>query len=88
MKIFVTGVNGQLGYEIVKELNNKGYNDILAVDKDDVDITDENKVKEIIRNYKPDVIFHCAAFTAVDNAEDNKEVWFDYGRGWFRLHTN
>ena len=50
MKIFVTGVNGQLGYEIVKELNNKGYNNILAVDKDDVDITDENKVKEIIRN--------------------------------------
>lgn len=77
MKIFVTGVNGQLGYEIVKELNNKGYNDILAVDKDDVDITDENKVKEIIRNYKPDVIFHCAAFTAVDNAEDNKEVCYD-----------
>ena len=77
MKIFVTGVNGQLGYEIVKELNNKGYNNILAVDKDDVDITDENKVKEIIRNYKPDVIFHCAAFTAVDNAEDNKEVCYD-----------
>ena len=77
MKIFVTGVNGQLGYEIVKELNNKGYNDILGVDKDDVDITDENKVKEVIRNYKPDVIFHCAAFTAVDNAEDNKEVCYD-----------
>lgn len=77
MKIFVTGVNGQLGYEIVKELNNKGYNDILAVDKDDVDITDENKVKEVIRNYNPDVIFHCAAFTAVDNAEDNKEVCYD-----------
>ena len=77
MKIFVTGVNGQLGYELVKELNNIGYNNILAVDKDDVDITDENKVKEIIRNYKPDVIFHCAAFTAVDNAEDNKEVCYD-----------
>ena len=77
MKILVTGVNGQLGYELVKELNNKGYTDILAVDKDEMDITDEKKVKEIILGYKPDVIFHCAAWTAVDKAEDEKEACYN-----------
>lgn len=77
MKVLVTGVNGQLGYELVKELNNKGYTDIKAVDVDEMDITDENKVKEVILEYKPDVIFHCAAWTAVDKAEDLKEECYN-----------
>ena len=77
MKVLVTGVNGQLGYEIVKELNNKGYTDILAVDKDEMDITNKDMVNNVIKNYHPDVIFHCAAWTAVDKAEDEKEACYN-----------
>ena len=77
MKILVTGVNGQLGYELVKELNNKGYTDILAVDKDEMDITNKDMVNKVIKNYHPDVIFHCAAWTAVDKAEDEKEACYN-----------
>ena len=77
MKVLVTGVNGQLGYELVKELKNKGYTDILAVDKDEMDITNEDMVNKVIKNYHPDVIFHCAAWTAVDKAEDEKEACYN-----------
>ena len=77
MKVLVTGVNGQLGYELVKELNNKGYTDILAVDKDEMDITNKDMVNNVIKNYHPDVIFHCAAWTAVDKAEDEKEACYN-----------
>lgn len=77
MKILVTGVNGQLGYELVKELKSKGYTDILAVDKDEMDITNKDMVNKVIKNYHPDVIFHCAAWTAVDKAEDEKEACYN-----------
>lgn len=73
-KYLVTGVRGQLGYDIVRELHERGEYDILAVDKDEMDITDKNQVMEVIKSYKPDVIFHCAAWTAVDKAEENKEA--------------
>ena len=46
MKVLVTGVNGQLGYEIVKELRNKGYNDILGVDRKTMNITNRKQVKK------------------------------------------
>ncbi|ERJ11057.1 dTDP-4-dehydrorhamnose reductase [Haloplasma contractile] len=74
MKILVTGVNGQLGYDILRILKNRGYNDILAVDKDEMDITNETDVKQTITAYNPNVVMHCAAWTAVDPAEDNKEL--------------
>lgn len=77
MKVLVTGVNGQLGYELVKELNNKGYTNILAVDKDEMDITNKDMVNKVIKNYHPDVIFHCAAWTAVDKAEDEKKACYN-----------
>ena len=73
-KYLVTGVNGQLGYDIVKELNERGEYDVLALDKDEMDITDKEQVDKIIKAYKPDVIFHCAAWTAVDKAEEMKEL--------------
>ena len=73
-RYLVTGVNGQLGYDIVKELKERGEEDILAVDKDDMDITDREQVMKIIKAYKPDVIFHCAAWTAVDKAEELKDA--------------
>ena len=70
MKFFITGVGGQLGHDIDLELRKRGYNDILAPRFDDLDITDKDKVMEVIREYNPDVIFHCAAWTAVDRAEE------------------
>ena len=69
-RYLVTGVNGQLGYDVVRELNARGEYDILAVDKDEMDITDREQVMKVVKAYKPDVIFHCAAWTAVDKAEE------------------
>lgn len=77
MKVLVTGVNGQLGYELLKELNKKGYTDVLGVDRNVMDITNQEQVNEVILNYNPDVIFHCAAWTAVDKAEDEKEACYN-----------
>ena len=77
MKVFVTGVGGQLGHDVVNELNWRGYghlgSDIVDSDAADyvkLDITDGDAVMDIISEYKPDVIVHCAAWTAVDAAED------------------
>ena len=78
MKILVTGANGQLGHDVVDELNIRGHQAItsdIAGDMDYIlDITDE-KVIGSIREIAPDAIIHCAAWTAVDAAEDpeNKE---------------
>lgn len=74
MRFLVTGVKGQLGHDIVKELKSRGYNDILEFDKDDMDLTNKDQVYEKIKETKPDVVFHCAAYTAVDNAEDNPDL--------------
>lgn len=68
-KILVTGVKGQLGYDCVRELKERGYKNILGVDKDELDITDEAKVHEFIKKYRPEVVMHNAAWTAVDKAE-------------------
>ncbi len=74
MKFLVTGVKGQLGYDIVKQLKEQNYTDIIALDKSNLDITDKEKVSNIVQETKPDVIFHCAAYTNVDKAEEEKEL--------------
>ena len=73
-RYLVTGVSGQLGYDVVKELNARGEYDVLALERSDLDITDREKVMKIVKAYEPDVIFHCAAWTAVDKAEEDKEA--------------
>lgn len=73
MRVLVTGVKGQLGYDCVKELKSRGYEDVLGIDIDDLDITDEQAVHSFIQNHKPDVVMHNAAWTAVDKAEEFKE---------------
>ncbi len=73
MNILVTGVGGQLGYDVCRELNNRGYNDVKGVDRSQLDITDENAVYDCVTKNQPDVIVHCAAWTAVDKAEDCKD---------------
>ena len=73
-KFFVTGITGQLGYDIVRTLHERGEYDIYAPRFDEVDITDRNNLLKAIKEYRPDVIFHCAAWTAVDKAETDKET--------------
>lgn len=73
MKFFITGINGQLGYDINLELKNRGYTEILSPTRQEVDITNKESVDKAILDFKPNVIFHCAAYTAVDKAEDDKE---------------
>ena len=71
-KYLITGYNGQLGYDVKRELIKQGIKEenILAVGHLDMDITDRDMVFDIVKTFKPDVIFHCAAWTKVDKAED------------------
>ncbi len=71
--MLVTGVKGQLGYDVVKELEKRKI-ECLGVDIDDFDITDETAVTAFIKNYNPGAVIHCSAYTAVDKAEDNPEL--------------
>lgn len=68
MKVLVTGVKGQLGYDVVNELEKRGHK-AVGVDIDEMDITDEKKVSEVMQSVNPDAVIHCAAWTAVDKAE-------------------
>ena len=70
MKILVTGVKGQLGYDCVRELTERGYTNVKGIDINDLDLTKEEDVKKYINEYKPDVVMHNAAWTAVDKAEE------------------
>lgn len=91
MKIFVTGVSGQLGHDVMNELNKRGYEGIgsdiapeYAGTSDgtfvtsapyvSMDITDKETVEKTITALNPDVVVHCAAWTAVDMAEDDDKV--------------
>lgn len=73
MNILVTGVNGQLGHDVVKLLDSKEHI-VTGVDRKEMDITNEEAVKGKIREVKPDVIVHCAAYTNVDGAENDEET--------------
>ena len=75
MKVLVTGAHGQLGYDVINRLKDSNI-EYLGTDKDLLDITDEEQVKKVIREYKPEVVIHCAAYTAVDRAEDEKEFCY------------
>lgn len=91
MKVFVTGVAGQLGHDVMNELSKRGYEGVgtdLAPEYSGVqdnspvtkmpyvslDITDASAVQATIKEVNPDVIIHCAAWTAVDMAEDDDKV--------------
>lgn len=73
MKVLVTGVKGQLGYDVVNELEKRGL-EAFGVDIQEMDITDADSVKSVILEAAPDAVIHCAAYTAVDAAEDNQEI--------------
>lgn len=91
MKVFVTGVNGQLGHDVMNALYKRGYeatgsdiadtyvgiNDfspVTTMPYVKLDITDTDEVNRVISRLEPDVVIHCAAWTAVDMAEDDDKV--------------
>ena len=73
MKVLVTGVKGQLGYDVVQELLKRGHTPV-GVDIEEMDITDALSVQSTITEAAPDAVIHCAAWTAVDAAEDAENV--------------
>ncbi len=73
MKVLVTGVKGQLGYDVCRRLTERGI-EHHGIDIDDLDITDADAVRDYVRAYAPDVIMHNAAYTAVDRAESEPET--------------
>ena len=73
MRVLVTGVKGQLGHDVMDKLAAKGIEGI-GVDVEEMDITDAAACEKVITEAKPDAVIHCAAYTAVDAAEDNVEL--------------
>lgn len=73
MKVLVTGVNGQLGHDVMNELTKRGH-DAVGVDIDEMDITDKKCVDDVIGKTNPDAVIHCAAWTAVDLAEEAENI--------------
>lgn len=69
MKVLVTGVKGQLGHDVVNELTKRGH-EAVGVDIEEMDITNQEMVQKVITEVSPDAVIHCAAWTAVDAAED------------------
>lgn len=72
MKVLVTGVSGQLGYDVAKELKKRGH-EVKGTDSRQMDITDGQSVRRTMLRERPEILIHCAAYTAVDKAEDDRE---------------
>ena len=79
MKYLITGYKGQLGYDVKRELLKRGVSEdtILALDKEEMDITNREEVNRVVKEFAPNVIFHCAAWTAVDKAEDMEDACYN-----------
>lgn len=75
MKVLVTGANGQLGYDVVKELQKQNI-ECCGASRQDFDIVDFESTENFIKNYMPDAVIHCAAYTAVDKAEDEQGLCY------------
>lgn len=75
MKVLVTGANGQLGYDVVKELQKQNI-ECYGTSRQDFDIVDFEATENFIKNYMPDAVIHCAAYTAVDKAEDEQGLCY------------
>ncbi len=75
LKFMVTGVNGQLGHDVMMQLKEMNF-DVVAPGRDEFDLINKVQVQNYILKEKPDVIIHCAAYTAVDKAEDERELCY------------
>jgi dTDP-4-dehydrorhamnose reductase len=75
MRVLVTGANGQLGYDVVQRLQRLNI-ECLGTSRREFDLTNELAIKGFIKKYSPDVVVHCAAYTAVDKAEEERELCY------------
>jgi len=73
MRVLVTGARGQLGCDVMGALQKRGY-DAMGVDVEEMDITDAGAVGQVFDKLRPDAVIHCAAWTAVDAAQDNEDA--------------
>lgn len=80
MKILITGCDGQVGSCLVKQLQSCTNVELLAVDRKELDITDQLAVTEMVLEFRPDVIINSAAYTAVDQAEVEIELSYSINR--------
>ncbi len=80
MKILVTGLTGQLGYDVCRVLSARGV-EHRGIGSSQLDITSETAVNAYLSSYRPDAVIHCAAYTAVDKAEDEPEHCFAVNEG-------
>ena len=76
MKVFLTGISGQLGYDVARELKKRKL-DFMGVSSRELDIRDPLAVDAMLTDYRPDAVIHCAAYTKVDHAEEEAEVCWD-----------
>ena len=74
MKVFLTGGKGMLGRTLVRELS--GDFEVVPTDLPEADTTDENVIDGVVAQHKPDVVIHCAAMTAVDKCETERDLAF------------
>ena len=73
MRILITGALGQLGRDVALEANRRGW-ETTGADIQDFDLTDQAAARAFLENSKPDIVIHCAAYTAVDKAEDEPDI--------------
>lgn len=76
MRYLITGVNGQLGHDLVEELVERGEIEIFAPTREQLDINNREQVMLYMAKVQPEVIIHCAAYTKVDKAEEEKEYCY------------
>ena len=77
MKILITGINGQVGHALMRELNE---HDLIGLTRQDCDLTNLDQIKQVIDQHQPDMIINPAAYTKVDQAEDEPELAFQINR--------
>lgn len=74
MKVLITGANGQLGREVARQLRGQEAYRVISCNRDDLDITNIQQVMEVMTYHKVNVVINCAAYTAVDQAEEDVET--------------
>lgn len=75
-KVIITGSNGQLGSELYKQLTVSKTFEVIALSKQQLDVRNQHSVFQIIEKYQPDFVINCAAYTWVDEAEDNESLCY------------
>ena len=79
MRILVTGITGQLGHDLINEVAKRGH-ECIGVNSKEMDVTDASACERVIKEAGPDAVIHCAAYTAVDAAEDNIDTCMKVNR--------